>query len=213
MKVLILGAAGQIPGYLIPMLLEQTDAHLVLYARNSGRIKPVNPACETIVEGDINDVAALTEAMKGIDIVFINPVIRDLDTAKTIKEAMQQSGVKRIIVTSILGIYDEVPGAFGEWNRHMVGAGGIARASTIAKWFETSGLDYTLLRLTWLYNQDGNVAYQLTQKGEPFEGAQVTRQAVAQLIVDIVKDTSGKFANTSLGVSEPNTNWDKPSFY
>lgn len=213
MNILILGAAGQIPNYLIPMLLEQTDAHLVLYARNSRRLKPVNPDRETIVEGDINDAPALTKAMKGIDIVFVNPVIRDLDTAKNIKEAMQRSGVKRIIVTSILGIYDEVPGAFGEWNRRMVGAGGIAKASAIAKWFETSGLEYTLLRLTWLYDQDGNVAYQLTQKGEPFEGAQVTRNAVAQLIVDIAKDSSGKFTNTSLGVSEPNTNWDKPSFY
>ena len=60
---------------------------------------------------------------------------------------------------------------------------------------------------------DGNTAYTLTQKGEPFDGAQVTRQAVAQLIVDIVKDKSGRYSHTSLGVGEPNTNWDKPSFY
>jgi hypothetical protein len=44
-------------------------------------------------------------------------------------------------------------------------------------------------------------------------GAQVTRQAVAQLIADIIKHATGKYVKTSLGVGEPNTNWGKPSFY
>jgi len=78
---------------------------------------------------------------------------------------------------------------------------------------EIPTLDYTILRLTWLYNQEGNRAYHLTFKGEPFEGAQVTRQAVTQLIVDIIQEKSTKFIKTSIGVGEPDTNWDKPSFY
>ncbi|WP_261975387.1 hypothetical protein [Lactiplantibacillus plantarum] len=41
----------------------------------------------------------------------------------------------------------------------------------------------------------------------------MTRQAVAQLIVNILQDESRKYARESLGVNEPNTNWDKPSFY
>ena len=213
MKVLILGAAGQIPRYLIPALLAQTEVSLVLFAREGRRLRVTDPARETVINGDLNDIARLTEAMNGVDLVFVNPVIRNRETVETIQKTMQHSGVKRIIASSILGIYDEVQGAFGQWNKQMVGAEGIASASAIARWFEGSGLDYTLLRLTWLYNKDGNTAYTLTQKGEPFDGAQVTRQAVAQLIVDIVKDKSGRYSHTSLGVGEPNTNWDKPSFY
>ena len=53
----------------------------------------------------------------------------------------------------------------------------------------------------------------LTQKGEPFVGAEVTRQAVAQLIVDIVSADDSRFIKKSLGVSESKTDWDKPSFY
>jgi hypothetical protein len=53
----------------------------------------------------------------------------------------------------------------------------------------------------------------ITQKGEPFIGAQVTCQAVTQLIMDIIEEKSNKYIKTSLGVSEPNTDWDKPSFY
>ena len=169
MNVLILGAAGQIPKYLTPALLEQTDSYLVLYARESRRLQRLNHTRGTVIEGDINDIATLTKAMTGIDIVFVNPVIRDLKTAETIKAAMQHAGVKRIIGNSILGIYDEVAGAFGIWNRRMVGANGIASAAEIARWYEASGLDYTLLRLTWLYNQAGNIAYKITQKGESFE--------------------------------------------
>jgi hypothetical protein len=58
-----------------------------------------------------------------------------------------------------------------------------------------------------------NTNYMLTQKGEPFVGAEVTRQAVAQLIVDIVSADDSRFIKKSLGVSESKTDWDKPSFY
>jgi hypothetical protein len=78
---------------------------------------------------------------------------------------------------------------------------------------ENSSLNYTLLRLTWLYNQADNTKYLITQKGEPFKGAQVTRQAVTQLIIDIIQEKSDKYLQASLGVGEPDTDWAKPSFY
>jgi hypothetical protein len=95
----------------------------------------------------------------------------------------------------------------------MVGRGGIENHKQTASLIEDPKFDYTILRLTWLYNEPGNRRYLVTQKGEPFEGAQVSREAVSQLIVDIIEEPSDKFIQTSLGVGEPNTNWDKPSFY
>ncbi|MEX3493939.1 saccharopine dehydrogenase [Staphylococcus warneri] len=47
---------------------------------------------------------------------------------------------------------------------------------------------------------------------EPFTGAQVTRQAVAQLVTDIVNQPE-LYSRESIGVNEPNTNFNKPSFY
>lgn len=78
---------------------------------------------------------------------------------------------------------------------------------------EESDLDFTLLRLTWLYNREGKEDYHLTLKGEPFVGAQVTRQAVARLIMDLLLADNTKYIRGSIGVSEPNTNFIKPSFY
>lgn len=213
MKILILGAAGQISRMATTQLLRQTDADLVLYARRAtSRLKAADPQRVRLVDGDFTDAQTLTKAMQGVDVVYINAA-GDKAAKQVIAGAMQAAGVKRVIDAAILGIYDEVPGAFGKWNTRMVGASRIRQVAEATSVFENEAFDYTILRLTWLYNQEGNTKYILTQKGEPFVGAQVTRQAVAQLIVDIVTASDNRFVKTSLGVSEPNTDWDKPSFY
>ena len=214
MNILILGAAGRIGRLLTEDLLSQINYNLVLYARNADtRLKVTNKEREKIVSGNFKDSNTLTEAMEGIDVVYINDMGDDSATS-TIIEAMNAAGVKRVIAASILGIYDEVPGAFGKWNKMMIGnLPRMQKQIKSAKAIEDSGLDYTLLRLSWLYDEEGNKNYILTQKGEPFKGTQVTREAVAQLIVDIITSKDERFIKKSLGVAEPNTDWDKPSFY
>ena len=212
MKILILGAAGQISKMLINRLLQETDAELVQYARNANRrIANSDPSRITIVDGDFNDSAKLLEAMEGVAIVYLNDM-NSPEATQTIVDAAKKSGVAKIIGATILGIYDEVIGEFGKWNARMVGCSGTNRHKESAKIIEDSGIDFTLLRLTWLYNQEDNERYMVSQKGEPFIGAQVARQAVARLIMDIIENPA-IYSNKSLGVSEPNTDFPKPSFY
>lgn len=212
MKILILGAAGQISKMLTNRLLQETDAEVVLYARNANRrIDNSDPSRITIIDGDFNDSAKLLEAMEGVAIVYLNDM-NSPEATQTIVDAAKKSGVAKIIAATILGIYDEVIGEFGKWNARMVGRTGTNRHKESAKIIEESGIDFTLLRLTWLYNQEGNERYTLSQKGESFIGAQVSRQAVARLIMDIIENPA-VYSNESLGVSEPNTDFPKPSFY
>lgn len=212
MKILILGAAGQISKMLTNRLLHETDSQLVLYARNADRrIANSDPSRITIIDGDFNDSAKLMEAMEGVEIVYLNDM-NSPEATQTIVDAAKKSGVAKIIGATILGIYDEVIGEFGKWNARMVGRTGTNRHKDSAKIIEDSGMDFTLLRLTWLYNQEGNEKYRASQKGEPFIGAQVARQAVARLIMDIIENPA-IYSNKSLGVSEPNTDFPKPSFY
>ncbi|MDF2052903.1 NAD(P)H-binding protein [Priestia megaterium] len=214
MKILILGAVGQIARMLTNELLNKTDHSIVLYARNGHkRLTIIDDSREFIVDGDFKDRDELIDAMKDVDLVYINDM-GDEGSTKTIIDAMHDAGVRRVIAASVLGIYDEVPGAFGEWNKRMIG-GSPRMHSQIesARMLENSSLNYTLLRLTWLYNQADNTKYLITQKGEPFKGAQVTRQAVTQLIIDIIQEKSDKYLQASLGVGEPDTDWAKPSFY
>lgn len=212
MKILILGAAGQIGKMLTKDLLDQTDDELILFARKASERLQANSDRVKIVDGDFADYDLLVDTMKNADAIYLNDM-NSKEGVAAVSKAMKTVGIKRIILASILGIYDEVPGEFGKWNERMVGPRGIQSHKESTALFEISEFDYTILRLTWLYNQEGNRNYHLTQKGQPFDGAQVSRQAVSQLIVDILKDRSGQYLKTSLGVSEPNTNWEKPSFY
>jgi nucleoside-diphosphate-sugar epimerase len=214
MKILILGAAGQISRMLTNELRNNTDHSIVLYARNGlKRLTTMDDSREVIFNGDFKDKDNLIDAMKDVDLVYINDMGED-ESTKTIIDAMHDAGVRRVIAASVLGIYDEVPGAFGVWNKRMIGGSPRMRSQIeSARMLENSNLDYTLLRLTWLYNQAGNTKYLITQKGEPFKGAQVTRQAVTQLIMDIIVEKSSNYHQTSLGVGEPDTDWEKPSFY
>lgn len=214
MNILILGAAGRIGKLLTADLLAQTPYNLVLYAKDANaRLRAEKSERVEIVDGDFKDPDALSSAMNRVDIVYINDLGDDRSTA-TIIAAMKKAGVKRVIGASILGIYDEVPGEFGRWNKRMIGSSPRMQTQiNSAHAIEESGLDYTLLRLTWLYDQDGNRDYVLTEKGDPFRSTQVTREAVSQLIVDIIMAGDDRFIGKSLGVGEPDTEWDKPSFY
>lgn len=212
MKVLILGTAGQISQMVRKNLLVETNHELVLYARNANqRLSLISPDRETIISGDFQDYVTLLEAMKDVDIVYLNDMNHPENT-EVIVQAMKEADVKYIIGANILGIYDEVVGAFGKWNARMVGQTSTKRHRDAADILENSGINYVNLRLTWLYNETANEKYQISDKGEPFIGAQVSRQAVARLISTII-DNPDEYANRNLGVSEANTNFSKPSFY
>ena len=82
--------------------------------------------------------------------------------ARAIVDAMHQTGLKRLIFISAMGIYGEVP---GERYRSILDP---YRDS--AAIIEQSDLDYTILRPGW-FTHDAEVRYQITQKGEEFTRA------------------------------------------
>jgi len=77
--------------------------------------------------------------------------------------------------------------------------GGVTASSS----FGATNLDYTILRPGW-FTHDDEVAYQLTQKGEPFKGHDVSLNSLSDLIVKLAL-TPGMEIRRSLGVSRPAT--------
>jgi len=207
-KVLILGAGGRIAKHAINQLLEETDAKLTLFLRNASRIGKTDSAI--VIDGDVMDHLKLKEAMSGQDIVYANLAGEVDKMATVIVEVMKEAGVKRLIFITSLGIYDEVPGAFGEWNKSMISQylGPYGKAAEI---IENSGLDYTIIRPAWLTDYD-EIDYETTQKDEPFKGTEVSRKSVAELIVKLIQHPESAI-NRSLGVNKPDTDADKPAFY
>lgn len=209
-NVLVLGAGGQIARWVIETLAEDKQVHLTLYLRQKRKLHGKAPSNATVVEGDVLDRKALDPAIKGQDIVYANLTGEDLDLqAKSTLAAMKDAGGKRLIFIASLGIYNEVPGRFGEWNRKQIGAY-LPPFRKAANAIEASGLDYTILRPAWLTDED-EVDYETTAREEPFKGTEVSRKSVAALVVDCIRHPQ-RFAKQNLGVNKPNTDGDKPAF-
>ena len=190
-------------------MLADADVELTLFLRDAGKLADA-PGSARVVEGDVLDREQLDPAVRGQDIVYAN-LAGDLDVqAARIVESMTTAGVGRLIFITALGIYDEVPGTFGEWNRRQIGPLlGPYRAA--ADTIEESGLDYTILRPAWLTNAD-EVSYEVTQKDEPFKGTEVSRKSVAALVTDIATSPD-LWSRANLGVNKPGTDGDKPAFF
>ncbi|MGJ4844806.1 SDR family oxidoreductase [Leifsonia sp. Le1] len=206
-RVLILGAGGQIARHAIRMLAD-TDDELTLFLRDRRKLDSV-PDGARVVEGDVLDTDTLVAAVHGQDIVYAN-LAGDVDRqAQAIVRSMEGAGVRRLIFITSLGIYDEVPGEFGRWNRSQIGSLlGPYRAAADA--IEASGLDFTILRPAWLTDAD-EIDYEVTEKGEPFRGTEVSRKSVAALVVGIIREPS-TWSRANLGVDKPGTEGDKPAF-
>lgn len=191
-RILVLGANGQLARNTIPFLLEHDDVALTLYLRRAKRLTNPDPARVTIVEGDVLDRAALEATMQGQDVVYANLVGDMAAQARNIIAAMKAVGIKRLIFISSMGIYGEVP---GERYRSVLDP---YRDS--AALVEASGLDYTVLRPGW-FTHNQAVSYQLTRKGEPFRGHDVSLASLSDLITRLAL-TSKLEVGQSLGVSK-----------
>lgn len=208
-KVLILGASGQIARWAVQMLGEHASVEQTLLVRDPRKLVSSEPANAKIVIGDVMDKKLLSQIMEGQDVVYAN-LAGDVDTqTERILDAMQAKGVRRLIFVNSLGIYDEVPGKFGEWNRREIGQY-LPPYRRAADLIEASGTDYTILRAAWLQDKD-EVDYETTTRGEPFKGTEVSRKSVAALVVELVRHPA-RLVRANVGVNKPNTDGDKPAF-
>lgn len=209
---MILGAAGQIGKMVTDDLLTQTDFDLVLYGRNvSSRLSAKASNRVSLVDGDFKELDKIKKHLVDVDAVYLSFVAED-DFIKSLVELLEESDVTRFIAASVPDLYQEVTGKFQKWYRANTGIMWTAPPRKAADIIEASKLDYVILRITWLYNEEGNTDLHITEKGEPFVEAQVTRQAVSQFITDLLTGKAD-YHQASLGLGEPDTEFEKPSFF
>jgi nucleoside-diphosphate-sugar epimerase len=204
-KILIIGADGQIPAVLIPLLQQYHEVALTLFGSNAETL-PYEKV--TKVSGDASKLADLAKVMPEQDLVYMN--FDNQKVTEVVIQSMQANGVKRIIQAGVLSVYGEVAEPFATWNSRMMG-GAVARNRGVVA-LEESDLDYTYMRMTWLYNGNGT-RYVASPKGEAFLGAQISRRAIAQFVLDNI---TGKRDDkrASIGLWEPGSEYKaKPDFY
>ena len=216
MNLLILAANGQIARIVEDRILKEKkfeDVRLTLGLRHADRLSALkdNPRV-TLLEPDLDNAAEVNKAMAAQDMVFTAVVDHDANNTmtKNVIAAAKASGTARIISTSVLGIYDEVPGEFGRWNHQMI-ASGLPTAINADKLLAQSGITYTTLRLPWLNDRD-EVKYAITTRHEPFNGVSGSRQSIADVVLRIVVDPAFA-ANESIGIADPATQGEDRPVY
>lgn len=188
-KVIILGAGGNIAGHVIDLLVKNPDVQLTLFVRKASRLSSKDVSNCRIIEGDVLNPSQLKAAISGQDIVYAN-LAGDLETmAKNIVHAMKDTGVKRIIFISSIGIYDTPLKPVLQPYR---------KAADV---LEASGLDYTILRPTWFTN-DNKVDFEITRKGEAEKGSVISQKSLAAFIAQVI-DTPEKYVRENLGINKP----------
>ena len=193
MKVLIVGATGSIGSTTVKMLLQTMgDVDLTVFSR-SVRSSDY-PSNVHVVKGNVLVQSEIQEAVKGKDIVFA-ALSGDLPKmAQNIITAMKNENVHRLIFISSMGIYCETADSRGSNQVPSI----LRPYRKAADLVEESGLSYTVIRPGWFDN--GPVNYKITHKGEPFQGHDVSRQSVADLVIKIIKDPK-LYENESVGIA------------
>lgn len=211
MKVVILGAFGQIARLVENRLLSETDTDMIWYLRHASRLTNPDSKRVEIVEGDVNVTDKLSSTLKDADLVYANlGGVFELQ-AQAVKTAMELNRVKRLIWVTGLGFYHELPQKFEQWNEQSIGHSVMEDTRKAAQILEDSDLDVTIIRAAYM-NNNPEIDYELTQKGEEFRGTIISRASIADLIVEVIKIPS-LYENCSLGIAEPNTDGDKPLGY
>jgi uncharacterized protein YbjT (DUF2867 family) len=190
-NVIILGAGGQIARRVTDILVQRDDIKLTLFLRDKSRLRNRDVSKAQIVEGDVLNFDRLKDVIAGQDVVYAN-LAGDLEAmAKNIVRAMEETGVKKLIFISSIGIYDTPLRPVLKPYR---------KAADV---IEASDLDYTILRPTWFTGAD-EVDYETTRKGEPERGSVISQKSLATLIAKIVESPE-EYSRENLGVNKPNS--------
>ena len=152
--ITILGAAGQIAQRLTATLLTYTDMHITLYGRQlSTRIHPEILEHEriTVIEGSFQNPKKLEEAVKNTEVVFLSAMETGSDMAAIVK-ALARQNIRRIIGLSMAGLSGEFPTALEKFTFDSLPISYVQGERQARNVLRESNLNYTILRLPWLYN-------------------------------------------------------------
>ncbi|WP_125583888.1 NAD(P)H-binding protein [Levilactobacillus cerevisiae] len=196
-NVLIIGATGSVGSVTRRYFLANTDDQLTLMARNTGRLGQLRADRERAITGSVTDSAALQEALADQDVVFAALSGNLAGMAKSLVTAMDQADVKRLLFIASMGIYNEIPASVGGGNlAENPMLQGYRNAADVV---EASDLNYTVIRPGW-FDNGTDTDYEVTEKGEPFGGHDVSRKSIADLVVRLAHDTTMGTRN-SLGIN------------
>ena len=185
MKVLVVGANGQI-GQKIVKQIQDSEEHSVvaMVRKNEQKEKLEKEGIEAVLANLEDSVDNLAKALSGADAVIFSAgsggstgadktLLIDLDGAIKMMEASEQAGVDRFLIISALGADKRE-----NWNEEI-------KSYYVAKYYadkalEKSNLNYTIIRPGALINEPGTGS---VWAGTEFEYGKIPREDVARVAV------------------------------
>lgn len=208
-KVIVFGATGSLGSYIIDALEALNDTSITLYVRDKSKLSS-RYAKHHVVEGDVMDYQRVVETIRDQDIVYFG-LSGNLDAlSANVVNAMKETGVKRIIAISSMGIYGaswkatlrggkNSPGFFNSIMLTLMKPL-FPQYRKLAERVEQSGLEYTILR-PGRFTYDDEVNYKVTYKGQPESGRDISRKSIASFVAKIVNEPD-TFVNQNVGLSK-----------
>ncbi|WP_345411111.1 NAD(P)-dependent oxidoreductase [Actinomycetospora chlora] len=202
MDVTVFGGTGKIGRHVVRRLL-RAGHHVTALVRSPEKLDITDDDLEVIV-AELDDTAAVGRAVAGADAVIsalgppIDPFLRSGPlTAATrgIVAAMHESGVRRLVALATVSVPDPrdrpslldrlVPVGIG-----LLIPGALKEVQGISEVVTTSGLDWTLARITAPIDVSTNGTLRAGFLGRDHVGAPMARTDVAAFLVDqLVDDT------------------------
>jgi putative NADH-flavin reductase len=195
----IFGATGDAGKLLVEQALA-AGYEVVAYVRNPAKLT-VTDNHLTVIQGELSDATSIETAVKGADAVLSTLGPRGGSKNKpltagmqNIIAAMKNQGVRRLIITSTLSAKDPKDKLTFR-TRSMVNLvkttmhDAYEDIVNVAETVRSSGLDWTIVRLTLLNNKpkSGKVKAGYVDKGEI--GAQTSRADIADFMLKQIEDT------------------------
>ena len=195
-KVVIFGAAGHTGKYILRKMRKE-DLEVSVFVRNPAKFGSLDMTGVRVIQGDAMNYEDVRKAMEGQDVLLCSLEGDVLTMAKNIAAAQKETGVKRIIWITGMGIHHEITGIHGVMLNMLAKKRPeyIQAADTIA----ASDAVTTLLRCPGI--QDGDrEGYLLTKEGTQPTNWTVDRAAIAQCMADMIRQED-LGANESIGIT------------
>jgi len=194
MKVIVFGGTGSIGRLVVAQAVEQ-DHEVTLITRNRALVGKADPRVH-VVEGDVFDARAIAPLIAGHDAVVVTlgggrkGGVRARGTAAII-EAMRATGVRRLVVLSLIGVGDSREQLNFFWKRLMFGLllrGAYADHVEQERLTRASGLDWTIARPGSFTDGPRTGSYRRGFGPQEKTTLKVSRADVAEFVVEQLTD-------------------------
>ncbi|MGL5540362.1 MAG: NAD(P)-dependent oxidoreductase [Erysipelotrichaceae bacterium] len=203
MKVIVFGANGQTGQHVVSQALAQ-GMEVVAFVRRAESMVIRHEHLQVIV-GQATRYEDVLAAMHGVDAVIsciggpgtkVSTTITDI--TRNVVQAMQASGITRIVQIASAGIHREIPGVIGKVVMNMLKNTLEDHRGAFAL-LESSGLHYTVARPMSLVEGPYTGIYRESDSGVPKKGARISRADVAGFLLKAVVDDA--YIGKSVGLA------------